>query len=103
MKFLSLLFSFMLAVGSGIHSQNPAPAKPQTESILIMNATAHLGNGQVIANAAIGFDHGKLILVSDATNIRLDKLTYKKIIDASGKHVYPGFIDCNSNLGLAEI
>jgi hypothetical protein len=41
-----------------------------------MNATAHLGNGQVIQNSAIGFKDGKLTLVADATKIRLAQGTY---------------------------
>jgi hypothetical protein len=36
-----------------------------------MNATAHLGNGQVIQNSAIGFKDGKTNPVADATKIRL--------------------------------
>lgn len=80
-----------------------APADKQTKSVLIMNATAHLGNGQVIANSAIGFKDGKLTLVADATKIRLAQGTYDTTIDATGKHVYPGFIAPNSTLGLVEI
>ena len=80
-----------------------APADKQTKSILIMNATAHLGNGQVIQNSAIGFKDGKLTLVADATQIRLAQGAYDTTIDASGKHVYPGFIAPNSTLGLVEI
>jgi len=41
-----------------------APAPKQTKSILILNATAHLGNGEVIPNAAVGFKNGKITLVS---------------------------------------
>lgn len=84
-------------------AQNPAPAKPQSETILIMNGTAHLGNGQVIENSAIGLENGKIIMIADATRIRLDKSKYKRTINAAGKHVYPGLIDCNSTLGLTEI
>ncbi|HRH64835.1 MAG TPA: amidohydrolase family protein [Bacteroidia bacterium] len=84
-------------------AQNPAPALPQNGAVLIMNATAHLGNGKVIENSAIGFDNGKLILVADATTIKIDRSRYKTIIDGNGKHVYPGFIACNTTLGLSEI
>lgn len=84
-------------------AQNPAPAKPQSETILIMNGTAHLGNGQVIENSAIGLENGKIVMVADATRIRLEKGKYKRTINAAGKHVYPGLIDCNSTLGLTEI
>lgn len=79
------------------------PAPPQTKSVLILNATAHLGNGQKIDNSAIGFREGKLDLVADATVIRLNMSAYDTIIYASGMHVYPGFIAPNSTLGLHEI
>ncbi|PJJ09143.1 imidazolonepropionase-like amidohydrolase [Flavobacterium sp. 1] len=79
------------------------PAQKQTKSVLILNATAHLGNGKIIENSAIGFKDGKLILVADAATIRLAKDAYDTTIDASGKHIYPGFIAPNSTLGLVEI
>lgn len=99
-KVITLIF---LVVSATISAQNPAPAKPQLEAILILNATAHLGNGEVIPNAAIGFKDGKITLVADATRIKLDKSAYPIVIDGFGKHVYPGFINCNSDLGLTEI
>ena len=79
------------------------PAPKQTKSVLILNATAHLGNGNVIQNSAIGFKDGKITLVADATTIRLAANAYDTTIDASGKHVYPGFIAANTTLGLVEI
>ena len=95
---------FLLALITNVaFAQNPAPALPQSEPILIMNGIAHIGNGQIIENSAIGIENGKIILVADATRIRLDKSKYKKVINAAGKHVYPGLIDCNSTLGITEI
>jgi len=84
-------------------AQNPTPAPAQSEPILIMNATAHIGNGKVIENSVIAFENGKITLVGDATVIKLEEGRYKKKINAFGKHVYPGFINCNSSLGLTEI
>jgi imidazolonepropionase-like amidohydrolase len=100
-KVLSSVAALLIAAIS--FAQNPAPAKPQSEPILVMNGTAHLGNGQVIQNAVLGFDKGKLILVGDATTVRLDKSSYKRVIDANGKQIYPGFIACNTSIGLTEI
>jgi hypothetical protein len=37
---------------------NISPAKPQTRPVLITGATIHVGNGQVIENGYIAFDHG---------------------------------------------
>jgi imidazolonepropionase-like amidohydrolase len=95
-----VLLIFLLSVST--HAQQ-IPASKQTKSVLILNAVAHLGNGKIIENSAIGFQDGKLTLVADATTIRLAKDAYETIIDASEKHVYPGFIAPNSTLGLVEI
>ena len=93
-------FLFVAALQAQI---NPVPAGPQKAPILIMGATAHIGNGQVIANSAIAFENGKLTLVADATTIRMDRSKFSKIYDATGKHVYPGFIGMDTRLGLVEI
>ncbi|MFQ3174780.1 MAG: imidazolonepropionase-like amidohydrolase [Flavobacterium sp.] len=93
---LSLLFSMSLIA-------QQAPASKQSKSILLLNGTAHIGNGQVINNSAIGFKDGKLTLVADAKLIRLEKDAYDETIDATGKQIYPGFIAPNSTLGLVEI
>ena len=100
-KIIALISTIALA--TICFAQNPAPANKQTESILVMNGTAHLGNGQVIQNSLLGFENGKLTLVGDATTVRLDKSKYKRTIDAAGKQVYPGFIACNTSIGLTEI
>ncbi len=92
---------FLLPIISS--AQMPVPAKKQTKSILLMNGTAHLGNGQVIQNSVVGFKDGKISLVADATVIRLDKSAWDTAIDCSGKHIYPGFIAPNSTLGLTDI
>jgi imidazolonepropionase-like amidohydrolase len=92
----ALIFNLLLA-------QTPTPAAAQSESILILNATAHVGNGQVISNACIGFENGKITLIGDGTLIKYDASRYKKVIDAKGKHVYPGLIAPNTPLGLIEV
>ncbi len=77
------------------------PAAKQSESILILGATAHIGNGQIIENSAIGFDNGKITFVG--TRSQANASVFSKTIDASGKHVYPGFIAGNTTLGLVEV
>jgi imidazolonepropionase-like amidohydrolase len=67
-----------------------------------MNATIHVGNGEVIENGIITFRDGKIEAVAEATAIRVDLSDYEQI-DASGKHVYPGFVLASTNLGLEEI
>jgi len=88
--------SFSLVVFA---QQTPAPL--QNKIITISGATAHIGNGSVIKNSIIIFENGILIAVADATSSK--KALRGTIIDATGKHVYPGFIAPNTTLGLVEI
>jgi len=66
---------------------------------LIRNATIHVGNGQVINNGMIKIKDGKIEEVGANVNAPADAV----IIDAKGKHVYPGLILSNSTLGLIEM
>ena len=87
-----------LSTGSVMAQQTPAPK--QTKGYSIEGATAHLGNGKVIENSLIMFNNGKITFVGSA-NQKIARTG--TVINAQGKHVYPGFIAANSSLGLAEI
>ncbi|NJW51619.1 amidohydrolase family protein [Salinimicrobium oceani] len=85
--------------GNLMAQQTPAPQ--QERAVTIVGATAHIGNGEVIENSLIIFEDGKLTTVTDANST---KRQYPgTVIEARGKHVYPGFIAPNSTLGLVEI
>ncbi|WP_046757391.1 amidohydrolase family protein [Kordia jejudonensis] len=84
---------------SSLSFAQQTPASEQKETISIVGATAHIGNGQVIENAVIVFENGKIIRIGAAGTTQ----TAGKVIDAKGKHVYPGFIAPNSTLGLVEV
>ena len=85
---------------SAISFAQQTPGDKQTQAITIEGATAHLGNGDVIENALIMFENGTLTFVGSANSKIARKGT---IIDAKGKHVYPGFIAPNATLGLVEV
>jgi imidazolonepropionase-like amidohydrolase len=102
MKNIFPIIFFLVALHS-VAQFNPAPAPAQKKSVLIMNATAHIGNGEVIENSVVGFKEGKITFVADARTVRIDMSAYDTIIQASGMHLYPGFIASNTTLGLHEI
>ncbi len=81
--------------------QTPAP--PQKQAIMITGATAHLGNGQKIENSIITFEDGKITAVGDSRSNQPAPGKNYRIIDATGKDVYPGFIAPTTTLGLSEI
>nr|WP_315150496.1 amidohydrolase family protein [uncultured Flavobacterium sp.] len=101
MRKLTIILLFVFSPSIHTNAQQ-TPAQKQTKSILILNATAHLGNGKTIDNSAIGFKDGKIIMVSDSKTLETNP-PFDITIDAKGKHIYPGFILPNSTLGLVEI
>jgi imidazolonepropionase-like amidohydrolase len=74
------------------------PAPKQSGTIVITNATVHTGNGQVLNNASITIQDGKITAIGSGNNAPAGATT----VDATGKHVYPGVILPISNLGLVE-
>lgn len=94
----------LLLIANFSFAQNPPPAPKQTELILIEGGTLHVGNGQVIENAVVAFINGKIIYAGDVKGKdNIKDLKLYKVIDAKGKHIYPGIIALNSTIGLTEI
>jgi imidazolonepropionase-like amidohydrolase len=101
MKKISCAIIIVLLNAKGTLAQAPVPVKAQDRKIALTGGVAHLGNGQVIHNSVIGFDKGKLTIVADAA-AHPDLSGYEEI-KLAGKHVYPGFILPNTQLGLSEV
>ncbi|WP_395801976.1 amidohydrolase family protein [Daejeonella sp.] len=92
----------MLCAGFAFGQATIMPSKPQATAVAIVGASIHTGAGQVIENGYISFENGKITGVgkADGMNFNSSKTT---IINAKGKHVYPGFIATNTSLGLIEV
>lgn len=107
MKYFLSLFLIasigLKAVAQEAPAQQPPAKAPEKKGTLLINGTAHLGNGQVIENAVIAFQDGKITMVGDAATVTYDPASFRQVIDIKGKHVYPGFIAPNTNLGLVEV
>lgn len=99
----NLLTLTFLTLTAGLFAQTGilSPGKLETKSVLIAGATVHIGNGEKIEEGAVGFRNGKIDFVASALGV--DRTKYDVVIEAQGKHVYPGFIAPNSTLGLTEI
>lgn len=102
--YLSLIAFFSLIGGQSVIAQSdvPVPAPKQAERICLKGGTVHVGNGQVIENAYVLFENGKVVDVFATNNLKTDQ-TLGKIIDVTGKQIYPGLIALNTILGLTEI
>ncbi|MEZ4793250.1 MAG: amidohydrolase family protein [Gelidibacter sp.] len=100
MKNIQSILLTVFCAAITVAQQTPAPK--QKKAIAIIGATAHIGNGEQIKNSLIVFRDGKIETVVDATMVKMD-ISNMDVIQANGKHVYPGFIVPNSTLGLVEI
>jgi imidazolonepropionase-like amidohydrolase len=100
MKKIFFLITIILSVVSVIAQDDVYPAKPFTGRLFITNGNVHVGNGQVIENATIEINNGKIIQVGQNITIPQGDV---KVVDAKGKQVYPGLILPVTNLGLKEI
>lgn len=96
-KSIFTILAFTLCVSGTVSAQRPAPAPKQSGPVAITGAKLHTATGSVIENASILFDKGKI------TGINAPVPANAKIINANGKHVYPGFILVNNSLGLVEV
>ncbi len=95
-RILFFILAFGLTFG---FAQNPSPAPAQSVPVIIKNATIHTGTGQVIEKGTLVFENGKITYVG----VEDKNIANAKVIDATGKHVYPGFIAPNNYIGLNEI
>lgn len=96
-KFRYILLVAIAFIGlQGMAQQTPAPN--QEGAITISGATAHIGDGSVIENSVLVFENGIITAVGGANTP-----TKGRVINAQGKHVYPGFIAPGKSLGLIEV
>jgi imidazolonepropionase-like amidohydrolase len=97
MKKILITIILVYICNCGAAQETIYPAAAQQEAITITNATIHMGNGQVIENGSVIFINGKITAVGAGITPN------GKIIDGQGKHVYPGLIVSNTQLGLIEV
>ena len=109
MNYIKNLFILIVFTFSTINAQQ-TPGINQSNTIAIVGGIAHIGDGTVIENSIIIFTDGKLTTVSskldyyNSVDIKYTKeLKDITLIEAKGKHIYPGFIAANASLGLVEI
>ncbi len=73
----------------------------EEKPVLLLNGTAHIGNGQTIDNAAIAFKDGRLTMIADATRIRLDMSAFR-VVKVFGQHIYAATLADRDSLATAS-
>ena len=99
-RLLAAVAIYMTAsVPNALSAQVGRTVPPQSERIALRGATIHTVTNGVIQNGTIIFEKGKITAVG--ANIAIPAGT--KIVDVTGKHIYPGLIDAYSTVGISEI
>ncbi len=73
---------------------------PQEQPVVLRGATIHTVTKGTIANGTIVLDRGKITAVG-GSEIAVPRGA--KVVDVTGKHIYPGLIDAYSTVGITEI
>ncbi|MFT3980113.1 MAG: amidohydrolase family protein [Ferruginibacter sp.] len=98
-KYIGSLIAIALAA-TGFAQETVYPAPEYKGLLFIKNGNVHVGNGQVLPNTTIQISNGKIEKIGAGLPIPVDDV---KVIDATGKEVYPGLITSNTNIGIREI
>ncbi len=96
-KTFLLLISVIVLGAAQLNAQ--ITEKPEYGKFAITGATIHTVTNGTIENGVVLIENDKITFVGKNARISSDFTR----IDAAGKHVYPGFIDSFSQLGLVEI
>jgi imidazolonepropionase-like amidohydrolase len=98
-KNICILALSLFAVTSARSQDDVYPAKDFKGKLFITGGTIHVGNGQVIEGGSIEVEDGKIVRIGQGLTAAADA----KVVDAKGKHIYPGLILPVTDLGLKEI
>jgi len=96
---LSLAIGVIALSHSIVLASGQMPAKKQEKPIAIVGASIHPVSAPTIEGGTIVFDNGKIVALGKDVPIP----TGAEVINAAGKHVYPGLISANTYIGLTEI
>ncbi len=74
------------------------PAQSQQGTIALVGGMIHPVTSEAIENGTIVFEGGVIKAIGSDVEVPANS----KVIDMTGKHIYPGLIDAFTNLGLFE-
>jgi len=95
-----LVFAIFVGLGTAsLPASDQIPAPPQAQPVAIVGATLHPVSGAVVEGGTVVFEAGKITAIGRGVSVP-DNAT---VIEASGKHVYPGLIDAFTAIGLSEV
>jgi imidazolonepropionase-like amidohydrolase len=90
----------LLAASAAVASaQVRMTVAPQAQPVVLRGATIHTVTNGTITNGMIVLDGGKILAIGQTVDIPRGA----RVVDVTGKHIYPGLIDAYSTVGITEI
>lgn len=89
-----------LLVPAALRAQERMTVPPQDKAVVLRGATIHTVTKGTITNGTIVFERGRISAIGGA---EVAIPTGAKVVDVTGKHLYPGLIDAYSTVGITEI
>ncbi len=96
---LTMVLALCVLAPTVVGAQVRMTVPPQAEPMALRGATIHTITGGVIENGTILFEAG--VITAVGADVEIPEGT--RVVDATGKHIYPGLIDAYSTVGIAEI
>ncbi len=93
------IYLLIVLLLTAIQLRGHTPAPSQQQPIALVGGTIHPVSSEPIPNGTVLFENGIITGVGTAPEIPENA----RIINISGKHVYPGMIHGRSTMGLSEI
>ncbi|MFQ3611036.1 MAG: amidohydrolase family protein [Fimbriimonadales bacterium] len=84
---------------SPVYSASRERAVQSRETYAIRNVTVHTMKGAPVEGATVVIQNGKIAAIGKGVSIPRGA----RVFDGTGKHLYPGYIDASTTLGLTEI
>ena len=98
---LALSLGVLGAIAPAVsQAQVVIPVAAQEQIVVLRGATIHTVTKGTITNGTIVLDRGKIIAVGGA-DVAVPRGA--KVVELTGKHIYPGLIDAYSTVGISEI
>jgi imidazolonepropionase-like amidohydrolase len=94
------LVTSALTAAAAAEAQVLIPTAAQSQPVVLRGATVHTVTKGTITNGTIVMDRGKIIAIGGA---EVAAPRGAKVVDVTGKHIYPGLIDAYSTVGISEI
>jgi imidazolonepropionase-like amidohydrolase len=73
------------------------PARAQV--LALTGGTVHPVSGPAIAGGTVLVENGRIVAVGASVDVPAGA----RVVDCTGKHIYPGFVHANTTLGLHEV